>query len=257
MGETLSAQQARAYLERIGLDGGMLDQEPSLELLDRLVFAHVCTVPFDSRWVCTFKRAPSLALDDLFRKIVVERGGGYCFELNKLFEKLLLALGFKARPCLARAVCGRTEPVPIDHRAELVLLDGVWHYADVGFGGPACARAVPLVDGAHISDDLHDFELARVDETWWRLERVVGVGALRCEMEVCTATAYDRDFESLNVAQSLPGTEFAEVAFYNLRTERGSIAIKDLGCKVRSSAGLDERTFASAAERDVFIANLG
>src|SRR4051794_28531075 len=61
------------YLERIGLSG-----RPSIAEVHR---AHVTSIPFEN--LDPYRGAVvSLALDDLARKLVDERRGGYCFEHN-------------------------------------------------------------------------------------------------------------------------------------------------------------------------------
>ncbi|MGN0077763.1 MAG: arylamine N-acetyltransferase, partial [Coriobacteriales bacterium] len=134
--QPLDPVQVRLYLDRIGLPDVSTCPECTLELLDRLIFAHQCAVPFESVDFAGGGPAPSLELEQLFRKVVVDRHGGFCFELNMVFEKLLLSLGFEARACLSRSVRGPEGADAINHRAELVKVGETWHFADVGFGGP-------------------------------------------------------------------------------------------------------------------------
>ena len=62
-----------AYLARIGLEG-----RPSFAEVHR---AHVTSIPFEN--LDPYCGIPvSLALEDLERKLVSERRGGYCFEQN-------------------------------------------------------------------------------------------------------------------------------------------------------------------------------
>jgi N-hydroxyarylamine O-acetyltransferase len=78
----------------------------------------------------------SLALEDLERKLVFERRGGYCFEQNLLLKAALEALGADVELLLARVRLGGA-PGAIRPRSHLVLRvhadGGTWH-ADVGFG---------------------------------------------------------------------------------------------------------------------------
>ncbi len=76
-----------AYLARIGYEGALT---PAIETLRGLHRAHVMTVPFENLDI-HLGRPISLDPADLFRKIVVDRRGGYCFELNGLFALLGLA----------------------------------------------------------------------------------------------------------------------------------------------------------------------
>ena len=165
----LSACQAGQYLERIGVSEATA-KDVSAEGLSALVRLHQLSVPFETYEIKVLGRTPSLELDDLFEKIVIERRGGYCFELNKLFEALLKALGYKARPVLCRAV-ERTGRSPINHRGILVTIGNVDHFVDVGYGGPMPAGALVLTHEGEqrIWDDV--FIPRRIDDAWWAVDR--------------------------------------------------------------------------------------
>ena len=80
------------------------------------------------------------AVDD---KLIHRKRGGYCFEQNTLFMRVLLALGFDVTPISARVRIGRTrEETPARTHVFLrVPIDGVHYLADVGVGGPASGWA--------------------------------------------------------------------------------------------------------------------
>ena len=122
------------YLERIGIQG---IPDPTRDTLDRLIYAHLTHVPYENLESCLEKRAPDLTIRGLYEKIVVQRRGGYCYELNGLFRELLAGLGFD---CFTVGVCIlRRDPQMehrIVHRGVIVELDGSRFYTDVGFGGP-------------------------------------------------------------------------------------------------------------------------
>lgn len=255
----LSGEQVRRYLDRIGLSDVPADAEPSAELLDQLVYAHQLSVPFSTADIALRPVTPSLELDALYKKLVEDEHGGYCFELNKLFEKLLLSLGFDARPCLSRSVRGRIETAPINHRGELVIVDGTLRFADVGFGGPICAKSIPVADGAEVEDGTYRFICQKHDATWWRLDRITG-GATdifgdayevrrQTELMFCEALVEDKDFNLLSVALSQPGALFHDHCIVNLRTREGYIGIKDMGLKIRTASGSQEETFETESQR--------
>ncbi len=132
-----------AYLDRIGLR-----ERPGIAEIHR---AHVTSIPFENLDPRRGKPV-SLALDDLQRKLVTERRGGYCFEHNLLLKAALEALGAQVDPILARVGQRGTER----SRTHLVLrvrLDGqVWH-ADVGFGRGTLLAPIPFGPGdEHIQD---------------------------------------------------------------------------------------------------------
>lgn len=126
-----------AYLERIGLDG-----RPSIAQLHR---AHLTSIPFEN--LDPHQGLPvSLEVEDLERKLVTERRGGYCFEQNLLLKAALEALGAEVDMFLARMRLpkpGDTRAFPfrpakpgvVRPRSHLVLRvseNGASWHADVG-----------------------------------------------------------------------------------------------------------------------------
>jgi N-hydroxyarylamine O-acetyltransferase len=79
-----------AYLDRIGYRGALT---PNADTLRALHLAHLQTIPFENLDI-HLRRPILLDLECLFQKIVVQRRGGFCYELNGLFAELLRAFGF-------------------------------------------------------------------------------------------------------------------------------------------------------------------
>jgi N-hydroxyarylamine O-acetyltransferase len=108
----------------------------------------------------------------VFAKLVSGKRGGYCFEHGRLFLDALEALGFVARPLLARVWLGKPDSVPPQtHTLALVSIDGQDWIADAGFGG-SYAPPMPLADGEEAdAPDGARFRLARDPEFGWMLAR--------------------------------------------------------------------------------------
>jgi N-hydroxyarylamine O-acetyltransferase len=121
-----------AYLERIGVEG---PAEPSEETLRALHRAHLFAVPFEN---LDIHLGRPIVLDPgrLVRKVVAERRGGFCYELNGAFAVLLEALGYRVDR-LAAGVMGDEGFGPaFDHLLLRVEPPGdpePW-LVDVGFG---------------------------------------------------------------------------------------------------------------------------
>ncbi|MBD1547912.1 arylamine N-acetyltransferase family protein [Roseibium aggregatum] len=129
----------QTYLDRIGLTGC----EPTLEGLRALQSHHMAAIPFEN--VLPFLgQIPDVRSEAVWKKIVENRHGGYCFEQNTLFGEALAAIGFSARPVLARVRKGPPEGWNRSHLAFVVTIDGKEWLADCGFGGPAPAEPVSL-----------------------------------------------------------------------------------------------------------------
>jgi N-hydroxyarylamine O-acetyltransferase len=132
-----------AYLERIGLDGVA---RPSLAEVHT---AHGTGIPFEA--LDPQRGVPnSLDEDDLQRKLVRERRGGYCFEQNLLLAAALEALGFdEVELYLARVLRGGAA-APLRPRSHLLLkvrADGADWHADVGFGSGTLLEPLPWGPG--------------------------------------------------------------------------------------------------------------
>ncbi|WP_375402092.1 arylamine N-acetyltransferase [uncultured Sphingomonas sp.] len=156
-----------AYLERVRLPVRPTVDEYGLRAVQH---AHRLAIPFENLDVI-LGRDIAIDGDAVFAKLVTARRGGYCFEHNRLFLDALAALGFTARPLLARVWLGVTEAPPRAHTLALVGLDeGDW-IADAGFGG-SYAPPLPLADGAEAAaPDGARFRLARDASHGWMVLR--------------------------------------------------------------------------------------
>ena len=129
-----------AYLERIGLAD---NDTPGLHAVHR---AHATSIQFEN--LDPHRGIPiSLAQEDLERKLVHARRGGYCFEHNLLLASALECLGLTVDPMLARVRSGAPRGAQRP-RTHLVLRvtngdNGVWH-ADVGFGAGTLIEPIPF-----------------------------------------------------------------------------------------------------------------
>jgi N-hydroxyarylamine O-acetyltransferase len=163
-----------AYLRRTGYTG---DRAPTLANLHALCAAHVAAIPFENLDVLLGRR---IELDPaaVDRKLVHERRGGYCFEQNTLFLRVLEALGYQVRPLSARVRLGRPRDyTPARTHVFLrVELDGESWLADVGVGGlsPTCAlrffregeQATPHEPRRIVREDGRWFHQARLGDEW-------------------------------------------------------------------------------------------
>ena len=248
MSDNLYAQipDLGAYLARIGVDEA---EDPTIELLDKLIISHQRTIPFDDLDTYALDIVPSLGIGDLFEKIVMRRRGGYCFELNALFGALLKAFGYQTRPYMARVL---TRPVPhplISHRANFVRIDGKDYIADVGFGGPQPSFGVLLEDGVACSKNGQTFTTHKRSDDWWELGYTHGDGEEQMVQAICMATVGEEDFVPLSYYQATnPASVFRSTRMVNIKTEDGAINLRGSTLTTFKNG---ERTDTEIAEEDV------
>lgn len=221
-----------AYLERIHMER---PEKADRAYLDRLVTQHLIHVPFEALDLYTGKAPISQELDELYEKVVQNRRGGYCFELNKLFQFLLKDLGYDTYPCFCRVQGDKAESGHIMHRGNIVRLDGAKLFCDVGFGGAMCRGAVELTPGLRQTKgtDLcwfepyneYWFDLFRQQQDLFNEDGSVTKGVPRRELRVCIAEAEEQDFLPLNQITSGPDSVFGKVLMVGRLTEDGALSI--------------------------------
>ena len=214
-----------AYLSRIGV---ARPGAPTADFLDELIDAHQHAVPFEDLDVYERHIAPSLGIADLFDKVIVRKRGGYCFELNALFNALLKALGYQTQPTMGRVLI-RPVPYPhVTHRANIVRIGEARYLADVGFGGPMPSFAPLIEDGATRTERGQTFTLHRADDYWWEVgftgDNHDDWRVLRfCEMPSC-----EHDFEPLSFFQAQnPQSAFRLHRMANIKTPEGANDLRD------------------------------
>lgn len=119
------------YLERIGLKGRRL--KANSQGLEDLQLAHLLAVPFENLDI-HWRRPIILDRERFYDKIVNHGRGGFCYELNGLFEELLKEIGFETYLISARVFSGARHGPEFDHAAIIVTIGKERFLADVGFG---------------------------------------------------------------------------------------------------------------------------
>ncbi len=166
----LSAVQLDAYLTRIGHSGPC---RADLATLNALHVGHLATFPFENVDV-QLGNPPGLDPDAAFDKLVTRRRGGWCYEQNGLFGRVLATLGF----AVSRISGGvlrqlRGDFVMGSHLCLKLALDGQDWLVDVGFGG-GLLRPVPLLEGGWDDQLPIPVSLARTDDGYWRFAIQLG-----------------------------------------------------------------------------------
>ena len=159
----MNDRQLAEYLERIGHGWNV---RPDLETLRSLHRAHVEAIPFEALDI-QLGSVPSMEPNAIFNKLVGQRRGGWCYEMNGLFGEALQQIGFE----VTRVSCGVMRHVGGEermgtHLALLVRLHGEDWLADVGFGS-SLAEPIPLAEARH-DHRPSAVGLSQTDEGRWR-----------------------------------------------------------------------------------------
>lgn len=163
----------KKYLRRLGIETPIV--APSIENLRLLQRRHLLSVPFENLDIHR-KRKIVLDPDRIARKILEEKRGGFCYELNSLFYVLLEASGFESKMISARVSDGKGSfGREYDHLAILTKIGGEEYLADVGFGDFS-AGPLKFVPDLEQRDDNGVFLIRKFDETYFEVVKKTGAG---------------------------------------------------------------------------------
>lgn len=142
-----------AYCTRIGYPG---PRTPTLDTLRQLHRLHQAAIAFENIDVL-LGRGVDITPAAVDAKLITAGRGGYCYEHNSLFKRVLSTLGFEVEGLAARVLHGTPADAsrPRTHMALRVIVDGEPWLADVGFGGGGPTQPLHL-DNTAPQQDLYD-----------------------------------------------------------------------------------------------------
>jgi N-hydroxyarylamine O-acetyltransferase len=214
------------YFARIGLKE---IPKVSAEGLQELHAAQAFSIPFENLDIL-LGRTLSLAPEDLIAKLIHQRRGGYCFELNGLLCLALQSLGFTVRPLLASVVYGLASPSAHTHEVLVVTIAGSEWLADVGFGGPGLCVPIPMIADQITEQYGESYRLTRDPEYGWILQKADKADSyinLYCFKE--KERTLDVDIEMANhYTSTWPASIFRLQRMLALRKPWGRVTLSDM-----------------------------
>lgn len=134
------------YLRRIGCGG---ETGVDIATLRRLHKNHLMAIPYNGAGEDLSDGVHFVDPDEnvIFETTVVNGRGGSCFQLNRLFFRLLRELGYDVTLMAGVTVEGRENiGVEVEHMFSRVALDGDEWLVDVGYPGPSYVKPLLISD---------------------------------------------------------------------------------------------------------------
>lgn len=222
------------YLARIGYRGPVA---PTLDVLAALQAAHIAAIPFEAIDPLT-GAGVDIGADAVDAKLIGQRRGGYCFEQNGLFLRVLRAIGFDAEGLIGRVrwmLPDNAPPTPRSHMVVRVRIDGRPWLSDVGFGATVPPQPLAMDDEASQPTRHESYRVVRhgaewqiaasIESEWRTLYRIEDVPPPTIDYEVgnwYTSTHPDSHFRH----QLIAARTTAE-ARYGLRDNRLTTRLVD------------------------------
>jgi N-hydroxyarylamine O-acetyltransferase len=217
-----------AYFERINYKGCM---EAGEDTLRDIHIAHTLNMPFENLDV--FYGRPIL-LDgaSLYKKMVKERRGGYCFEMNGLFSLVLQEMGFKVTNLLAKVTIDGIHYTTRTHQAILVEIGNRKWVADVGFGNDGIIAPLILEENTEQTQFAHTYRLITHATLGYVLQKKREDGydpLFAFTLEECSPEDF---LMSNHFTATFPGSFFLTMRMCTMPTKDGRITLTDEHFKV-------------------------
>ncbi|MGC2181784.1 MAG: arylamine N-acetyltransferase [Terriglobales bacterium] len=231
------------YMQRIGYTG---PREPTAATLRSLHRAHMFSVPFENLDI-SLGRKIICEEESFLRKIIEQRRGGFCYELNGAFAALLRELGFKVTMLSARVPRDDGSSSPeFDHMALRVDLEEPW-LVDVGFGDLFNAP-LQLESGHEQEQDGRRFRIVEQDGSL-QLDRTEPDGSWKGQYSFTLVPRRLDEFAPMcHYHQTSPESPFTRKRVCSLATPDGRITVSDRRLIITRNNEKQERPLNSEDE---------
>jgi len=211
------------YLKRISFHDEIQISLKSLAALHR---KHMQNVPFENLDIHQ-GRPIQLDLNKIENKIVSNRRGGFCYELNGLFGALLRELGFEVKIASARVIGEEKIGQEFDHMVLVVNLAEEW-LVDVGVGD-SFLEPIRTTVGLEQKDPAGTFRIVRNDPTYLRLESNQDGDSGYSPKYLFTLDERELEefAEMCEYHQTSPASSFTSESVCTIATENGRITLRD------------------------------
>lgn len=238
----------KTYLKRLHYQKEI---KVSKELLWDLQKAHLLTVPFENLDI-HYQQEINLDLETVFDKIVLNKRGGFCYELNGLFYELLKSIGFEVNMVSGRvATAEGTYGPEYDHLAIVVRIEGIDYLVDVGFGRFSLApleiqMQVPIVDALGLFQfDTYKEEYIQINS----LEKETSIAQYIFKLQEREWV----DFEEMCwFHQKSANSHFTQKKMISILTPNGRMTLNDKLLKITTGEEVKEVEF-EAEQFPVFL----
>lgn len=240
------------YLRRINVEKPI---HVDLQSLAHLQNKHMLSVPFENLDVMEGVDIP-LDVETYYEKIVNEKRGGFCYELNELFHWLLKESGFSTY--LISATIHRSDGTwgrEGSHAAQIVTLDQPY-LLDVGFGNSA-RLPLPLT-GESRKDVSGEYRILSVEDGFFHKQRKEE-GRWRTLYRFSQSEKELTDFKDVcHIVQTSPESHFTQRLLVTIARENGRLTLARNKLTITENGNkrekeIDEKDIPSLLEKEFGI----
>lgn len=237
----MNSKEIEAYFKRINYSAA---RTPCLEVLNAITEAHTKSIPFEN--VDVFLNKGIIITDEaIFKKLITNKRGGYCFEQNGLLLSVLETLGFHVKPLAARVRLRYTSREPIAQRTHVFLrveIEGDSYITDVGMGSASLTQALKLVPDVEQVTPHDKRRIVRVGNIWYHQIWYGNVWQDACEFTLEEMPFIDREVANWYTSAH-PTSSFRDKIVASRALDNGErLSIENFDVTLRARNGEAKKT---------------
>ncbi len=232
----MHALKLNKYLSRIKYNKKL---SADLDTLIELQKCHLLSIPFENLDIHTGTPI-TIDVEKFYKKIVDDKRGGFCYELNGLFNELLKVIGFKTFLVSVR-VFDTTEKMgdEFDHLAIIVPIDNEKWLTDVGFGEFAFSP-IKIITGIEQKDERGIFRINQFDEEYLVVQKQIPGGWKNEYLFSLKPRNISEFSEKCYYHQTSPDSHFTQKKLCSIPTRNGRITLTDKCLKITNNESVEE-----------------
>lgn len=166
---TLTTTNIQEYKNRIGYSEPLT---PTFDVLKAVQKKHLLHIPFENLDI-HYNTPIELDINRIYQKVILNKRGGFCYELNGLFYQFIKYIGFNVKQVSARVYHKEDGySKEFDHLAIVVTIDDEDYLTDVGFGEFAFSP-LKLESGLVDEDERGQFKIDTYEDEYIRISKLI------------------------------------------------------------------------------------
>lgn len=239
------------YLKKLSVESSV---KPSVEYLNELHHKNLLTFPFENLDI--HSSTPIVTdIKKFYEKLINNNRGGFCYELNGLFNELLKECGYKTYFVSCNVFISDEEGFSpdYDHIAIIVQTEDGEYLADVGFGDNFLEPLKLIYDKSLEQHGIH-YRLSKINSDEILLEKSLNGSDYSMEYKFKLIPKELNDFaERCHYHQTSPQSHFTRGKICSIPTTKGRISLSDKKLIITKGGERNEITINSKDEFDKFL----
>jgi N-hydroxyarylamine O-acetyltransferase len=240
----MTEEAVRNYFSRIKFTGSAKIDLYTLSQLQRL---HLLNIPFENLDIY-IGNTIILNIESFYKKIVLCKRGGFCYELNGLFKELLSSIGFNAYLVSARVFeTPDTFGDEFDHVAIIVNLDRAKWLVDVGFGEFAF-DPLKISKGEEYQDERGLFRINQFNNNYLAVQKKTSEKWNNEYLFSMKPRELDEFADKCEYHQTSPKSNFTGKKLCSIPFNKGRITLTDKILKITRDGNVEESEIWNESE---------